>query len=349
MILAFVVFAALFQDAVRLEELTRSLDADDAAARTKAQAELEAFLDTEAKARWVRERMKTAEVETRGRLRKALERWDDRGADQIAFVREGRLWMMNDRGRNARALPPIGENEGPAFSPDGKKIAFASLRDDSSQIYLIDADGKNEVQLTRGKVDAYDPTFSPDGTRIAYSVDGAGKGIRSVDLDGRNPAVLSEWGEWPSYRPDGKSLLLTGRDRTAQGNVFLRALGDKGEPLLITELFKPKPLNFHARFSPDGKRIVFAGWTPGGGGSLYVVNADGKELTAVKREGRFFAWSSFSPDGNRILCVRSSEDLRGIRDRHFLIDKPEIVVLEEGKPDVVLGEGTYPAWRPRLK
>jgi Tol biopolymer transport system component len=355
-IVALAFLAALGQDVlgepekIRLEELTRSLDSDDASARTKAQTELEAYLDRETRVAWVRERLKTAEGEVRGRLEDALHAWDFRQGDRIAFVKSGQIWIMSSKGRFARPLTTQGENLAPAFSPDGKRIAYASDRSGEFEIHLMDVDGKNDVPLTRSKAGSLDPAFSPDGKRVAYSVGRTGRGILSVDLQGKNPQELNVWGEWPAYSPDGKRVLLTGRIRTAQGDLFVREPGGKDEPRQITETLKPMALNFHARFSPDGSRILFAGWNPGAGGKLFLAKADGSDLTVLRQYPHFYAWPSFSPDGKRILCCRVHDGTSiGMTDRHFVLQKPEIVILEEGKPDVVLGEGSYPAWSPKLK
>src|SRR2546428_350717 len=55
----------------------------------------------------------------------------------------------------------------PAWSPDGKRIAFQTNRDGPYHIYVMDADGGNVRQLTSGDADDRHPTWSPDGKRIA--------------------------------------------------------------------------------------------------------------------------------------------------------------------------------------
>ena len=70
--------------------------------------------------------------------------------------------------------------EQPARSPDGTKVAFSSIRDGNLEIYVMDADGGNPVNLTRD--DAYDqaPAWSPDGGHIVFERSGGeGGGRRS--------------------------------------------------------------------------------------------------------------------------------------------------------------------------
>jgi len=61
----------------------------------------------------------------------------------------------------------------PAWSPDGKKIAFTSRRDEEeSEIYVMDADGGNVRRLTRSPGYDEHPTWSPDGKKIAFHGEG---------------------------------------------------------------------------------------------------------------------------------------------------------------------------------
>jgi TolB protein len=83
-----------------------------------------------------------------------------------------RLYVMDPDGHNVRELTQVnnpGGNAYPAWSPDGKRIAYTnSAPDGSRQIFVIDADGKNTKQLTKdGNFNCY-AAWSPDGKKIAY-------------------------------------------------------------------------------------------------------------------------------------------------------------------------------------
>jgi Tol biopolymer transport system component len=96
-----------------------------------------------------------------------------------APLEQARLFVVGADGQNARPLGVSGW--APAWSPDGKRIAFVSFRDRNGQscesgdclpngeLYIVASDGTGLTRLTRSTADDEHPTWSPDGTRIAYA------------------------------------------------------------------------------------------------------------------------------------------------------------------------------------
>ena len=79
-------------------------------------------------------------------------------------------------------------NAWPAFSPDGRKIAFGSSRSGDFEIYAMNADGSDIVRLTQSPGLDARPAWSPDGTRIAFTSNRDGNyEIYVMDTDGSNP------------------------------------------------------------------------------------------------------------------------------------------------------------------
>jgi Tol biopolymer transport system component len=79
------------------------------------------------------------------------------------------LYLQRVNGLSVIQLTDDGaETAFPAFSPDGKRIAFSSTRSGNWDLYLMDADGRNTVQLTNGPSQDLHPSFSPDGTKMVY-------------------------------------------------------------------------------------------------------------------------------------------------------------------------------------
>ena len=143
---------------------------------------------------------------------------------KIAFTsaRDGNyeVYAMNPDGENQTNLTNVSSASDfePAFSPDGKKIAFLHRAQDGSKgLYVMGADGSNQTNLTSfGTKWAGDPVFSPDGTKIAFfRQDGDGLSsdaeIYTVNVDGSNPTNLTNspypgQDYSPAFSPDGTKI-----------------------------------------------------------------------------------------------------------------------------------------------
>lgn len=158
------------------------------------------------------------------RLGVGLEPAISRNGEKIVFVRSSaagaELWVLNTRNGNVEKITHDALiNQQPAISPDGETVAFiGSARGSDPEpdhLYVIDSNGNNERQLTRGQkfVDG-EPSFSPDGKRIVF-VRGPGETqLMTISVDGGDATAVTERGgkfsapEWPSYSPDGKRILF---------------------------------------------------------------------------------------------------------------------------------------------
>jgi TolB protein len=81
---------------------------------------------------------------------------------------------------------------GPAWSPDGQRLAYATAEDGDFEIFVINLDGSGKRQLTQNKGNDVLPAWSPDGNFVYYRSDNNGRGwsIMIVGADGSNPRKL---------------------------------------------------------------------------------------------------------------------------------------------------------------
>ena len=90
------------------------------------------------------------------------------------------------------ALNTIDAPESPDFSPDGKLIAFSGMRDSGSDIFTINVDTKEVINLTKDQFANYAPTWAPDGRSLVYLVRVSGnEKLFRMNADGSNKTQLT--------------------------------------------------------------------------------------------------------------------------------------------------------------
>jgi Tol biopolymer transport system component len=121
------------------------------------------------------------------------------------------VYVVNADGAGLAQLTNVGNNDYPTYSPDGKKIAFISDRTGVEQVWVMNADGSNQTQVSHsGITEDQVPDWSPDGKRIAFAQGDHGSGrIWVMNADGSNPAQLTagpgdDFGT--AWSPDGRQI-----------------------------------------------------------------------------------------------------------------------------------------------
>ena len=227
----------------------------------------------------------------------------------------------------------------PTWSPDGMQIAFRSQRDGNDEIYVMNADGTCQTNLTNDSMADWSPAWSPDGKHIAFARffdNNPFTDVVLINADGSNLARLTyAHGEYPAWSPDGSRIAFaSARD----GNYEIYVMNSDGSDQ--TRLTNNPAYDMSPFWSPDGNQIIFDTqrdhYPPAETGigpefEIHRINADGSEdiqLTNNNEEDRFPSWG---PSG--LIAFTSNGSLVSMNS-------------DGSKRIKLLDSGTFPAWRP---
>lgn len=170
------------------------------------------------------------------------------------------IWVLPAAGGDARRLTgDLQDATRPAFSPDGRTIAFQSYRDGNYHVWTVRRDGSRLTQHTRGAADHREPAWLPDGSGLVLSSDRGGTGsygLWRLDLaSGRLSAVLDSAGEEgePSVSPDGRRVAFSvGTSNTGGTRIDEAALDGSGRRTVVGARDDGSTA-FGPSYSPEGR------------------------------------------------------------------------------------------------
>ena len=272
---------------------------------------------------------------------------------------------MNSRSLLIVCLATLGLSVAGWGQADGK-IAFLSYREGHNDVWVMNADGSDPVNLTQGQYCA-GPAWSPDGTKIAYidvGADYTGSDVWVMDADGGNPQQLTDdpvtddpgidselvWFE------DGSSIYYNVLGRS---KLFVVALdGNGSSPVEWREAaFIVRRFRDHRYLSPDGTKranVVLPHGDVEGQALLIIYNtSEDRQITAARAS--WFSTSfplTWAPNGMRVAftsyTIRKSTDTS--YDYSYSTSTGEIWAVDTDGSNLVnltdgLG-GDSPVWQP---
>ena len=229
------------------------------------------------------------------------------------------IWTMNPSGSNLDNLTPNadGEDAQANWRADGRKIVFVSNRETPSnptvpgleapdfEVFVMNADGSRQTQITFNELDDENAAWSPDG-RIVFQRDFdpvpgevdydiltmTAEGTREVNLT-NSPGVI----DWqPNWSPNGRQIVFASAPDAASNNDIYKMRPDGSDRIQLTADALD---NEFPNWSPDGTRIAFNS-NRDENYEVYTMRAGGGDVTRLTFNNAGDGLPAWSPNGHRI-------------------------------------------------
>jgi actin-like ATPase involved in cell morphogenesis/cytoskeletal protein RodZ len=203
-----------------------------------------------------------------------------------------------------------------AWSPDGTMLAFESERGGAVDMYLLNLQDGQLIQVTDDEAFEGDPGWSPDGQQIVF--------WRAAGAAGTGPAQAGEGRHLYKLQIGGSNLLVPG-----------------GPDPVVTQLTDGEGEDWVPSFSPDGATILFASLRDGNY-DVYSIPASGGDTTRLTDDPNVDTEPAWSPDGRRFV-FRSQRD--GDADAELYVANAD--GSDQRRLSNPVGGNVHPAWGAR--
>lgn len=259
----------------------------------------------------------------------------------------------------------------PSISPDGKRMVFESNRaGEHHQIFLMDLETRDIVQLTHDFMPSETPVWSPDGEHILFAHKVADEPrptweIFRMNADGSSPVNLTGTPGHDGhhhYSADGQSIIfnstrvtdMTGLteeqlDNGGYNYEVYRMDADGGNVTRLTDYFE---WDTYPSLSPDGSTLVWRRILPEGGSGpsgmnseIYMADADGRNPRNITNNAAFDGYPLFSPDGSKLAFASNRDGKAPLEFNIYIMDVSTRVITRV--TETIDGtEQVRPSWFP---
>ena len=276
---------------------------------------------------------------------------------KIAFISQNdsgefSIKLMNADGGNQNHLTPIAydENQYPwhgkrslSWSPDGSKLAF----DENAEIFTINIDGSNRINLTNHPAADSAPSWSPDGARIIFissrvfyvtmhTMKTDGSDVRALPTDGEF------WDTSPNWSPNGDKIVFVSHHEESTPIINITNADGTNRQFFEDGYYCPPSCSEHLNkpeWSPDGTKIIFHAWEHfSNDAEIYVKNVDGSGFTKLTNTAGSNFNSSWQPCCSEALDPTFGTGGKVVTDLSNSGDYPQKMAIQPDGKIVVMGD-----------
>src|SRR6185436_915198 len=208
-------------------------------------------------------------------------------------------------------LEPTPTTPASLVSTEGR-IAFNSARNSHVEVYLMNADGSNQVRMTTYPADDMIQTWSPDGKSIAFFSElleaseiylvNVAEALESIGAGAKQLTDTPQFYDAdPSWSPDSRQMTFVS-DRDGPLQIYLMNADGSNQ----TNFTHTTSNDTNPGWSPDGKLIAFASERDNNS-EIYVMQPDGSAPTRLTHNDRYDIYPTWSPDSRRLAFVSEFE------------------------------------------